>query len=198
MHEGHEGGRYEEAGGVDQEGPSRAGGGHHQAAEGRTDEPHGQRPDQALQRVGLGQLLFGEQVGDDGGGGRVEEGVPEPDEPYQDHDVPDLQDPGQRQQAQQADGRGPDQVGSDQQAAAVVSVAEDPAHQDEHDEWQGPGQPNHGHGGRDVADLVHLPGQCDEEEAVAQERDERTRGQEGEVALRERLEDADATETREK
>ncbi len=66
----------------------------------------------------------------------------------------------------------PHQVGADHQPAAVVAIAEDAAEQEEQDERDRPGNPHHRERGRHVADLVDLPGQCDREEAVAEQRDD--------------------------
>lgn len=110
--------------------------------------------------------------------------------------MPELEGAGGRQHPQQPDRRGANQVGADEQQAAVVSVAEHAPNQDEEQEGEGPSQTNHRQGGGHVADLVHLPGQGDVEEPIAEERDERADSEQRKVALDEWLEDADAEDAR--
>ena len=93
-----------------------------------------------------------------------------------------------------ADGRGAHQVGADHQPAPVVSIAEDPADQDEEDERQGPGQPDERERGRHVADLVDLPRQRDVKKPSPSCEMTDPAGQQREVALAQRLEDPDGAE----
>ena len=110
--------------------------------------------------------------------------------------MPQLDDAGQRQDAEQPDGRRTNEVGADHQAAAVVSVREDATQEEKGDERHRPGHADDREGGGHVADLVDLPCQGDREEAVTQEGDDRPGGKQREVAALERLKEPHGAESR--
>ncbi len=69
---------------------------------GRSDEARHLPAQRAGQCVGLGQVVLRQQVRDDGGRGRVEEGATYADQEHGDGHVPQLEHPCDRQQAHRA------------------------------------------------------------------------------------------------
>ncbi len=114
----------DEGPGVHQEGGLPAEDPGDQAAEGRPHREH-RPPGRTGEHVRCGQVLRVDQVGDGGGGGRVEQGVQRRQPSDQDEHQPDLAAPVDHQEPD-AD-TGAQDIGGDHQPPAVQAVGKHPA-----------------------------------------------------------------------
>ena len=98
---------------------------------------------------------------------------------------------GDRQQTDRADRDAANDVSRDHEVATIDAVRQDAAPQKQHDLRQAPGHSHSGERRRRVRQVVGLPGDGDDVDAVSDERDRKARPQEGEVANPKRAEDTD-------
>ena len=184
--------RDDERSRVEQEDGADADGVHQQAAEGRPHELHGEGPYEPVDRVRLHEQVLGDEVRDGGTECGRKQGVACPVESREGVEVPELERARDREHAHRADRDGTDDVREDHHAAAVETVGDHAAEEQEDDHRGRPGEADEGERGRAVGQLVDLPGHGDDEDAVADERHGHPRPQKAEVADRERTQDAEA------
>ena len=185
-HRDHEGAR------VDGEGSAGSQCRHQQAADRRACEAERDGLRELLERVRLDQEPLRDHVRHDGlevgGEDRLAHAV---EDGEGDH-VPQLDDAGEREDGDRRDRDRPDRVTGDHQPPPVEAVAEHAADEQEDDHRQ---RPRDAHGGErrgDVREVVDLPGEGNDVDAVAEERDRRPAEQQREVADPQRAQDPDA------
>ena len=108
--------------------------------------------------------------------------------------VPELERPGDREDAQRRDCRAANRVRQHEHEPPLEAVAHDAAEQDQQHLWRRPGDADERERRRRVRDRVHLPGDRDRVQAVAEEGHGHAGPEQGEVANPERTEDADSVE----
>jgi len=100
---------------------------HHEAAQRRAEQARAGLAHELVERIGLDELVRGHDVGHERAESGPEEGLAGAEQHDEADEVPDLEHPGQREHADGDEHRGPDQVGTDQHAATLHPVADDPA-----------------------------------------------------------------------
>jgi hypothetical protein len=104
--------------------------------------------------------------------------------------VPERDRLGQREHPEQGDAGSAQDAGGDQHLPPLEAVGDDAADEHEGDDRDRLRHADHGQGGRRVPQVEDLPGDRDEEEAVADERHGPAGPEEREIPLSQRLEDA--------
>jgi hypothetical protein len=137
---------------------------------------------QALQRVGLEQKLFRDDLRQDGRGRRNEEGDARSVESDEQPDVPQLHPPRQHKHRDRSDRQAADNVRREHHAAPLEAVAHGPADQQRCNVRHRPGDADEGERARIIGQPVYLPRDRYEIDAVAEEGNLRSRPEQSEVS----------------
>jgi hypothetical protein len=95
--------------------------------------------------------------------------------------VPELDRAGEREDADDRDGKSAHEVGGDHDPAALDAIRHDSAEQNEEGKRKRPGQADDRERRGRVGEVVDLPGEGDEVDPVADERDGHACPEEGEI-----------------
>jgi hypothetical protein len=150
-------------------------------AEGWAEQHESERTNELIERVRLQEKLTRDDLGHDRRERRAEERVAGPEHSRHHDEVPELDRARQGEDPDDGDGQSPHQVGGDHDSATLDAIGDDPAEQDEDAKRQGPGQTDDREGRGRVREVVDLPGERDEIDPVADERDGHARPEESEV-----------------
>jgi hypothetical protein len=154
-----------------------------QPAQCRPREAQPERLHQLAHRVGLQQLVARHDVRHDRRERRLEERLADPVDHDQCDHMPELGGLRERQRGDGADRYEPQQVGDDQQPAALEAVAEHAGDQQRRDHRQRPRESDESECGRLVCNVEHEPCDRNQVDAVADERDRLAEPEQPEVAV---------------
>jgi hypothetical protein len=164
---------------------------HDETSDRRADEGEGELPDELRQRVRLDEQVPRYKVGNDCTCGRALERLPGAVESGDREQVPQLDPAADCQDAEHRDAGSAQRARGDENPAPLEPVAEHAADEDEGDQRDRLGDAHEGKCRRRVPQVERLPGDGDEEEAVADQGNRPSGPEEREVALSERTEDRD-------
>ena len=132
-----------------------------------------------------------DEVRNDRTGSRPLECLADAKEERDHEDVPERDRLGQREHPEQRDAGSAQDAGGDQHLPPLEAVGDDAADEHEGDDRDRLRHTDHGQGGRRVPQVEDLPGDRDEEEAVADERNGPADPEQRKVALAEWAENAE-------
>ena len=181
--------RNRERGCVDRERDARPHG-HEHPAQRRPREAESDRPHELVERVRGGQIGRREKIGHDGVERRHEERTRSAVDGHYSHELPEPKRAGEREQRENGDSRRPDGVCGEHDSPPVEAVAHDPARNEEEDGRHGHSDADECQRCRRVPEGVRLPGNRDQEDPVAEERDRHPGPQDAEVPVAQRREEA--------
>ena len=159
---------------------------HEQPAERRSGEAQRERPCELLEGVRLAELRGRQDLGQDRVAGGVEERLCAAVEGDDHHHVPQREHAGGGERAHQRQQQRARDVRGEHHPAAVLAVADEPAEEQQRDQWDAHRDAQQGERRRTAGDRVGLPRECDEEDAVAEQRHAAATEQAPEVEVRER------------
>ncbi len=183
-HRGREGRR------VDQQRPAGVQQRDRDAAEGRARQAQRDRPQRALQRVGLHEQATGHELGDDRAHRRPGQSFTGAEDEAQRDQVPDLQHAAERQPAGGADGHEAQRVGDEQLATLVIAVGQQAAREQEADHPQRPRQADQRQRAGAAAEVQDRERERHEVDPVAQQRHQGAGPEQREVSLPKRPDQA--------
>ena len=139
------------------------------ATERRPGHPEDERAHELVQRVGLREPLSGHDVRHEGVERRGEEGGARAVQGGEDRDVPDLQDPGEREAGQDGASECAQEIRGNHQRPPGEAVARHAADEQEHDRRHRHRDSDERHRGWRIGQLVDLPRHRDQEGAIAEQ-----------------------------
>jgi len=143
---------------------------HGQPADRGAGQGHHEGADELVERVRLHEHSLRDDLRHCRVERRAEEGVSRPEDDREQEEMPELEHSGERQHGDDGHRERANEVGRDHDPPPVEAVADHPADEQERRHREGPRDADQRKRRRRVGDLVHLPRDGDDVDAVAEER----------------------------